>query len=312
MGEIPTSLRVVQLNIGSLFEPDWARRKHEIAAWLLRLQPDVVCLEEASQTDPTTNTAQEIVDLCAVGSDAPGFDGSPIHWHMRFEGEFPTGTTGDPSTKFGTAVLSRWPIDSWSYVRLPVDQSLPDPFGIGAFPWELVHASTAGLDIFVAHLAAAPVDARHRRTQVRFIDSYVKDMRGPRDHLAATRSPMPPILCGDFNAEPESDEIRYLTGFTSLDGHDTFWQDAWRVAATGGAASGPGLTNDWTRNPIAAGMNVHRKRIDYVFVGDPFYRPGRGGRVLNAAVVFDEPMTGIVASDHFGVCVDITWPNRPA
>ena len=33
--------------------------------------------------------------------------------------------------------------------------------------------------------------------------------------------------------------------------------------------------------------------------------------MLNATVVFDEPMTGIVASDHFGVCVDITWPNRP-
>ena len=189
VAENPTSLRVVQLNIGSLFEPDWPRRKHEIAAWLLRLQPDVVCLEEASQTDSTPNTAQEIVDLCASEHATPGHNGAPIDWHMRFDGEFPTGTTGDPSTKFGTAVLSRWPIDAWSYVRLPMDESMPDRFGVAAFPWELVHASTAGLDVFVAHLAAAPVDARHRRTQVRFIDSYVRDKRGPLDHLAATPLP---------------------------------------------------------------------------------------------------------------------------
>jgi hypothetical protein len=28
-------------------------------------------------------------------------------------------------------------------------------------------------------------------------------------------------------------------------------------------------------------------------------------------VVCDEPLTGVLASDHAGVCVDIAWPARP-
>ena len=149
---------------------------------------------------------------------------------------------------------------------------------------------TAGLDVFACHLAAAPQDGLHRQAQVLEIDRSCP--RGPRRPRRAcrpgsgrTRPAMPAILCGDFNAEPDSDEIRFLSSLTALDGRTTFWQDAWRVAG-----DGPGLTQDWRTNPIAAAMNVHRKRIDYVFVGDPFLRDGerragarRGGRVRRAA-----------------------------
>ena len=46
-------LRVAQLNAGSLLEPDWPGRRLEIVAWLRRLDPDVVCLEEIWQDDNT-------------------------------------------------------------------------------------------------------------------------------------------------------------------------------------------------------------------------------------------------------------------
>ncbi len=118
---------------------------------------------------------------------------------------------------------------------------------------------------------------------------------------------MPPILCGDFNAEPDSDEIRFLSGFTMLDGRSTFYQDAWRVAGTGA-----GLTQDWRTHELAADLNVHRKRIDYVFVGDSFRRVGDGGRVLDATVICDEPLTGIQASDHMGLLAEIAWGSRPS
>ena len=58
-------------------------------------------------------------------------------------------------------------------------------------------------------------------------------------------------------------------------------------------------------------MNVTNKRIDYVFVGDPFQREGGAGRVLSAALAFDKSLTGRVASDHYGLVVDIAWPTRP-
>jgi endonuclease/exonuclease/phosphatase family metal-dependent hydrolase len=118
---------------------------------------------------------------------------------------------------------------------------------------------------------------------------------------------MPAILCGDFNAEPESDEIRFLCSLAVLDGRTAFYQDAWRVAG-----EGPGYTQDWRTNPIAAALNVHRKRIDYVFVGDPFQRRGGAGRVLTAELAFHESRTGTLASDHAGLVVDVVWPDRPA
>lgn len=91
------------------------------------------------------------------------------------------------------------------------------------------------------------------------------------------REAIPAILCGDFNAEPDSDEIRFLSSLAVIDGHTAFYQDAWRVAG-----EGPGYTQDWRTNPVAAQMNVHRKRIDYVFVGDPYQRRGNAGRVVSA------------------------------
>ena len=118
---------------------------------------------------------------------------------------------------------------------------------------------------------------------------------------------MPVILCGDFNAEPDSDEIRFLCSLTSLEGRTAYYQDAWRAVG-----QGPGLTQDWRSNELAASMNVHPKRIDYVFVGDTFRRRDGAGRVLRASLAFHEPLTGIGASDHFGVCVDILWPQRPS
>jgi endonuclease/exonuclease/phosphatase family metal-dependent hydrolase len=177
-------------------------------------------------------------------------------------------------------------------------------------PWELVHGRTAGLDVFTTHLAPAPSHGRHRRVQVLRIDEHIRDIRGERDaflNFPTPRPEMPPILTGDFNAEPGSDEVRFLRGQTVIDDRTTFFQDAWSLAGDGG----PGLTQDWRTHPLAAGLNVHLKRIDYVFVGDPFLRAGNGGRILSAAVVANEPLTGVQASDHMGLLVEIEWPTRP-
>jgi endonuclease/exonuclease/phosphatase family metal-dependent hydrolase len=145
--------------------------------------------------------------------------------------------------------------------------------------------------------------------QVRVIDDHIRAVRGRRDEITpgTRRTGMPPILCGDFNAEPDSDEIRFLSSLTAIDGRTTFYQDAWRVAG-----DGPGHTQDWRTNRIAAALNIHRKRIDYVFVGDPFLRAGGAGRVVRAELAFHEPLTGVLASDHAGLVVDIVWPDRPA
>jgi endonuclease/exonuclease/phosphatase family metal-dependent hydrolase len=289
-------LRVVQLNAGSLLEPGWEQRKHEIVAWLDRLDPDVVCLQEIWESETTPNTAGWLVDQMPAG-----------RWHWTFAGAgFGPQITADPTVVFGSAILSRWPIDDHHHWQLPLAPQ-PDEL-VSQMPWELLHAETAGLDVFSTHLAPAPHHADHRRAQVLTIDTHVRGITGERDALVfgQRRSGMPPILCGDFNAEPDSDEIRFLSSLTMLEGRTTFYQDAWRVAA-----EGPGYTQDWRTNRIAASLNVHRKRIDYVFVGDPFLRKGSAGRVLSADLAFDVPLTGILASDHRGLVTEIAWPSRP-
>jgi endonuclease/exonuclease/phosphatase family metal-dependent hydrolase len=290
-------LRVVQLNAGSLLEPRWEARRSEIVAWIGQLDPDVVCLQEVWEDARSENTAQWLADRLGAGRWSTAFGGSPFGEQM-----WP-----DPTMRFGSAVLSRWSIDESTYHRLPVDAD-PEPIARDV-PWELLHVRTAGLDVFSAHLTAPPQDGRHRVRQVVAMDEIIRAARGDADvvvPLGPRRDAMPAILCGDFNAEPDSDEIRFLCGSTGLHGRWTYYQEAWRVAG-----DGPGHTQDWRRNELAADMNIPPKRIDYVFVGDGFQRVGAAGRVLSAALAFDRPLTGVSASDHIGLVVDVVWPQRP-
>ena len=292
-------LRVLQLNAASLLEPHWDERRHEIVAWLRRLQPDIVCLEEIWQDDRHDNTAGWIVEQAPDLAFHWVFGGAPFGKHFW----------SDERLHFGSAVLSRWPIDDHAYHRLPISPDDDDPV-VSGIPWELLHVRTARLDVFACHLAPAPTHGLHRQLQVTEIDRIIRDARGGLDAMPAfpaKRDGMPPILCGDLNAEPDSDEIRFLCGLTPLDGRTTYYQDAWRVAG-----DGPGMTQGWRNNPIAAGMNVPRKRIDYVFVGDPFQRRAGAGRVLAAELACHTPLTGVLASDHTGLVVDVEWPDRPS
>jgi endonuclease/exonuclease/phosphatase family metal-dependent hydrolase len=292
---------VVQLNAGSLLEPGWDERRLEIVSWLDHLQPDIVCLQEVWEDANTPNTAGWLAERSSPGDAASG-------WFAAFGGEsFDEELWPDPTLRFGSAVLSRWPVDYQRYVRLPVVDD-PDPLP-SRVPWELLHVRTAGLDVFSVHLAPAPTHGRHRRAQVLAIDEYVTLARGDLDRIPALgieRQAMPAIMCGDFNAEPDSDEIRFLTSLAVLDGRTAFWQDAWRMAGRG-----EGHTQDWRTNPMAASLNVHAKRIDYIFVGDPYQRRGGAGRVVNAELAFQPSRTGVLASDHAGVVAEILWPDRP-
>jgi endonuclease/exonuclease/phosphatase family metal-dependent hydrolase len=291
------TLRVAQLNAGSLLEPGWDERREVLVTWLEHLAPDIVCLQEVWRDGTGADTAAWIVDHLGV-----------TDWYWRFGGDaFAPGLWPDEAMSFGSAILSRWPIDAHAHHRLPVIEGRDAV--VDSVPWELLHVRTAGLDVFSTHLAPAPTHGLHRQRQVVAIDDHVRAVRGALDDLGpigTRREAMPAILCGDFNAEPDSDEIRFLCGLTPIGERTTFWVDAWREAG-----SGPGLTSDPRTNPLAAAMNVTTKRIDYVFVGDPFQREGGAGRVLSAALAFDKSLTGRVASDHYGLVVDIAWPTRP-
>jgi endonuclease/exonuclease/phosphatase family metal-dependent hydrolase len=262
------------------------------------MQPDVVCLQEIWQTDDEPNTGGW------VAQHASG------DWHWEFGGfGRPDAVAAgvDPSRRFGSAILSRWPIDAVEVMMLPVSAGAPGPPHVqvrppalpAGMPFALLHVRTAGLDVYSTHLQPAAAQASHRVRQVLFVDDEIGRTYDPA-------SSMPPILCGDFNAEPTSDEIRFLTSNAVIEGRSTYFQDAWAVLHDGG-----GFTWD-PANHLAARSNEPRRRIDYVFVGDPSKHADGAGRVVGASLAFHEPRTGTLASDHYGVCVDVVWPTRPA
>jgi endonuclease/exonuclease/phosphatase family metal-dependent hydrolase len=103
---------------------------------------------------------------------------------------------------------------------------------------------------------------------------------------------------GDFNAEPGSTEIRYVSGLQSLGGESVCFLDAF--ARVGGG--GPGIT--WSNvNPHARGEREPDRRIDYVFAGLP--RRNGMGQLLSCRVVCDDARDGIWPSDHFGVFAEL-------
>jgi endonuclease/exonuclease/phosphatase family metal-dependent hydrolase len=138
---------------------------------------------------------------------------------------------------------------------------------------------------------------RQREDQLRAIDA---ELAGHKDE--------PQILMGDFNARPDSDEIRWMTGLTSLGGKRVLYQDAWGRLHPGQ----PGWT--WARaNPYTSRLAFLQpdRRLDYIFV-TPERRDGRG-RIVDCRIVFDQPSPGGAwASDHYGVLADVqVLPDAP-
>jgi endonuclease/exonuclease/phosphatase family metal-dependent hydrolase len=260
-------LRVLTLNCWNLAGP-WRERRDEIVLWLRQLDADLVCLQEIIDDDEGRNSARWLAERSGYG-------------HVAFGG-----AEVAPGVRFGNAVLSRRPIEHEATFPLPDEDPRPEPVDR-----VLLHARTGGYDVFCTHLTSLYPYSHLRARQVLRIDELVREHADPA-------SPLPPILCGDFNADADSDEIRFLTGLASLEGRSTYFQDAWRVA--GGRSPGITWSND---NPFAAEEHEPERRIDYVFVG--WRRNGGPGRVTACSVVCDRPLTGTWPTDHYGVLADL-------
>jgi endonuclease/exonuclease/phosphatase family metal-dependent hydrolase len=265
---LETRLRVLTWNLWWRFGP-WERRRPAIAATLAELRPDVVALQEVWGEPAGTDLAAELAgDL--------GYDHAYAS-RLSIDG-----------VDFGNAVLSRWPITSSGSTDLPAPP--------GADELRLVlRADVDGprgpFQVFSTHLNWRFDHSGIRQEQVRVIAEAVAAAR-PRTY--------PPILCGDFNAVPDSDEVRLLTGRAAGPVDGLVFHDAWEVAGDGG----PGAT--WSNaNPYAALDLEPDRRIDYVFAGWP--KAGGAGHVTSCRVVGTDPVDGVVPSDHYGVLAELRY-----
>jgi endonuclease/exonuclease/phosphatase family metal-dependent hydrolase len=277
-------LRVVTLNFWGI-EPPLDRRIALAVRQLRELAPDVVCLQEVRPLDGASGrtTADAIAEQLGMHARYA----VAIEWAAGEHGHARAGQEG-------LALLTRAPLDDARVL------ALPDPYPADARI--LLSGRVQGIWVHTTHLHYRLDDGVAREHQVLAIDAAIRALgRGNDDP--------PQILTGDLNATPDSDEIRFLRGLTTLDGRRTQFQDAWlRLHREPGPGDGwrDGITwsseNQLTR-PLRS-LDLDR-RIDYVLVTSR-KKDGRG-TVHDCRVVMAERDgdDGICASDHYGVLADV-------
>lgn len=280
------NLRVITLNFWGT-EPPLDRRLELAIRQLRALAPDVVCLQEVRPHDGRSGTTTAHTIAAALGMTA----------------EYAVACEWDAHPKLapgqeGLAILARG-------ILATRTQALPEARPADARLLLSAQVATDADPVWVhtTHLHYRLDDGVAREKQVLAIDAAIRALR--------TDTSPPQILCGDMNATPDSDEMRFLRGLTTLDGRRTHFQDAWlRLHREPGPGDGPaeGITwsseNRFTR-PLRS-LDIDR-RIDYVYVTSR-KKDGRG-TIHASRVVLDEREgdgeAAICASDHYGVLADI-------
>ncbi|GAA2441282.1 endonuclease/exonuclease/phosphatase family protein [Streptomyces macrosporus] len=278
-------MRVLTWNLWWRFGP-WRERRKAITTVLRELRPDIVGLQEvwaAGGENLARHLAEELgMHWVWAASD------QPEKWRKRL---------GDPTVDIGVAVLSRRPVVEHEVVRLPAPEDLDD--GRLAL-YALVDAPGHRVPFFTVHLTSALHASAVRREQVGVVAEFVAAHRGGTD--------FPPVVTGDFNAWPDSDEIRLLGGYKTAPAvPGQVLLDAWEYADP----QAPSAT--WNRaNPHVAAAFDPNVRVDYVHVGPP--GPGGIGRVVAVRRAGDAPVDGVWPSDHAAVVVDLATepPGEPS
>ncbi|GGS81305.1 endonuclease/exonuclease/phosphatase family protein [Streptomyces griseoviridis] len=217
-----------------------------------------------------------------AGAGVPVRPGAQADTGVPARSGAPTHTAPRPAAAvIGNAVLSRWPVLEQAVLRLPAPEELDD--GRVALHARL-DAPGHPVPFCTAHLTSAPHATEVRRAQVAAVTAFV---------ARHGRAAFPPVLTGDFNAGPGTDEIRLLA--------ERGYRDAWDAADP----AAPSATWD-PANPYVTG-DAPARRIDFIRTGPP--GPGGLGRVRSAHRAGDGPVDGVWPSDHYAVVADLEGPR---
>jgi endonuclease/exonuclease/phosphatase family metal-dependent hydrolase len=237
-------LRVATLNVWNRSGP-WSERLRLVREELARLAPHLLGM-------------QEVMRLVRPGTHEPLSDdhdqalevARDLGYQIAYAGAADYGN----GLLMGNALLSRFPILESSTHRLP-------DLGTGegrSLLHTLVDAPWGRLPVFVTHFNWRFEHGHVRLAQAEFVANRIAEL------APAQAGQLPPVLMGDFNAEPDSDEMRFLRGLHTLNGRSVYFADAWLYGGDGTL----GATFD-QRNDYARKAREPPRRIDYIFVRGP-------------------------------------------
>jgi endonuclease/exonuclease/phosphatase family metal-dependent hydrolase len=267
---------VVTLNIWNRQGP-WEVRLGLIRREVEALAPDLMGLQEVLKWGES-DQAREI--------------GEGFGLHATFGSAWEIGG----GVHFGNALLSRWPVAESHVFQLP---GAEDSGETRALLYAKVEAPFGPIPVFVTHLNWKLHQGSIRLQQVAFIADKVAAL------APVAAGGYPPIVMGDFNAEPASDEIRFLKGYHAHEGRSVYFADAWTFGGDGSA--GHTFARD---NGFARRAHEESRRLDYIWVRGPDRQ--LRGEPLRTRVAFTAKVAGpgddgyVWPSDHYGVTTDLT------
>jgi endonuclease/exonuclease/phosphatase family metal-dependent hydrolase len=264
---VETTLRIVTWNVWGRYG-NWQERQTGIEECLAEVAPDIVCLAE-----------------CWSGPDE--VQASLIAKQLGLDHSLWVGDWAQEDWVSGIGLVSRWPVTSHERVALRGEGGS----GVGEALFALIEGDRGPIQLFIVMLDYLLDASVVRQAQVRQLAAFIQE---------STKSRYPVILCGDFNAGPDSDEIRMLTGRTLAAAPGLVFYDAWEIAGDGT----PGYT--WSnRNPLAAVALYPDRRFDYVLSAWP--RLGGVGHPTRCELLGVIPSDQVQLSDHYGVLAELRY-----
>jgi endonuclease/exonuclease/phosphatase family metal-dependent hydrolase len=265
---VQSTVRLVAWNVWGRYGARWKERQAAIEDSLLEVTPDLVCLVEAWRDGEITQPERVSQTL-----------GLPHHCFV--------GDWEQEDWVSGVGFVSRWPMTE--PVRRPLRAE--DGSGFGEAVHVVVDGDRGPIQLFSTMLDYQLDGSALRQAQVKELARFIQEVSSRR---------YPIVVCGDFNANPDSDEIRTLTGRSATAAPELVFYDAWEVAGDGSA----GYT--WSnRNPLAALGLYPDRRFDYIFSAWPCL--GGAGHPTHCALLGVRPPADLQLSDHYGVVADLRY-----
>ena len=248
----------------------WSARRSVLADGLRALDPDLVAFQEVIRHQDY----DQVTDLLGPG----------------YEMAHQTRREADGS---GVSIASRWPLGEVHELDLQVTPRSAGFLAV-ALVAEVQAPPPIGPLLFINHKPNFELALEHERGLQAVITASLLErlVSGRELHV---------VVAGDFDAAPDAASMRFWRGRQALGDTSVCYRDAWEHIHP----DDPGHTFTPANPMVAEGTwPLERgRRIDHVLVRCAEHGPSLD---ITACVrLFDRPVEGVWASDHFGVVADL-------